>query len=387
MRITVNTLSVTDENEGIRTMIRGLVAALVRLDGENRYRLICSRANAGLFEAVAGRVDLLLVPEDRRRPLVRILRDQVTVPRLVRRDTDLLLTPSTVGSLATRVPQVVMMVAHLALPSVRKEAGGVALSLAHRVYYGPMMRASHRRAAAVVAISEFLASRLAAENGLDPARVHAIPCGIDETERQPQPGAGDASPGHVLFVSTLYRYKNAVLVVRAIATARAGGHPLRAVIAGRDPDGKQIPALHRLAVDLGVEDLVVFAGKVSDDELERLYGGAAVVAFPSRAEGFGFVPLEAMARGIPVVVAARTSLPEVVAGAGLLVDPDDDAGLADALVQVVADPDLRQRLVEAGHRRAAELTWDRAARRFIELFRDLATPAREPEAPSGTARF
>jgi len=372
VQITVNTLSVTDEDEGIRTMIRGLVAALVRHDDENSYRLVCSQANAALFEAVAGQVEMVIVPGTRRWPLLRIWHDQFTVPRLVRHGTDLLLTPSSVGSLVTPVPQVVMMVAHLALPSVRRELGGEPLSAAHRLYYGPVMQASHRRATAVVAISEFLADRLVAENGLCAAKVRAIPCGID--------GPFDHSPrrdgGHVLFVSTLYPYKNPSLVVDAIAVARQRGTSLRAVIAGRDPDGAQLPALQRRAAERGIEDLVAFPGKVSDEELERLYREAAVVAFPSRAEGFGFVPLEAMARGVPVVVADRTSLPEVVGDAGLLVEPDDAAGLADALLRVTSDPDLRRRLRTAGSRRAAELSWDRAAHSFLKLFGDLAGPAR-----------
>jgi len=371
VRIAVNTLSVTEHNEGIRTMVTGLVGALVRNDPVNRYRLICSQANHPLFAPLAegGRMDTTILEERRRRPLVRIVHDQVTVPRIVHREADLLLTPSTVGSLFATVPQVVIMVAHLALPSVRVDAGGERLSPWHRVYYGPLMRLSHRRVDAVVAISEFLARRLVADTGLPAGKVHAIPCGADPVP--PRPVDPDPTSGvpYALFVSTLYPYKNAESLVRALALARprlVGG--LRAVIVGRDPDGRQIPALRRLAQELGVDDAVVLTGKVDDDELERLYGGASAVVFPSRAEGFGFAALEAMARGIPVVAADRTSLPEVVGHAGLLFDPDRPDTLAEALVRIVGEDDLRAGLVDAGRARAAELTWDRAARSFIELF-------------------
>jgi glycosyltransferase involved in cell wall biosynthesis len=381
VRIAVNTLSVTDHNEGIRTMIVGLVGALVRNDPVNRYRLICSRANYGLFAALAesGLVDATVLDEHRRRPLVRILRDQVTVPRLVRREADLLVTPSTVGSLFAPVPQVVIMVAHLALPSVRHDAGGERLSAWHRAYYGPLMRVSHRRADAVVAISDFLAQRLVADTRLPAGKVHAIPCGSDPVDARPRPVEPDAGPPapYLLFVSTLYPYKNADCLVRALAQARprlAGGRGdgLRAVIVGRDPDGRQIPGLRRLAAELGVADDVMLAGKVGDDELERLYAGASALVFPSRAEGFGFAALEAMARGIPVIAADRTSLPEVVAGAGLLFDPDRPETLADAIVRLVGDDGLRATLVEAGRARAAELSWNRAAAAFIDLFGRLA---------------
>lgn len=371
MKIAVNTLSVTDDNEGIRTMVMGLVRALVRLDKANRYRLIVSVANKPLFAELAGQVDMTVINEHRRRPLMRIVHDQTTVPWSVRRDADVLLTLSSVGSIVSPVPQIVVLVAHLALASVRRDAGGARLSPVHRVYYGPLMRLSHRRAGAVVTISEFLAQRLLADTGLPAAKVHAIPCGTDEIPppSTPPPPAGDP---YVLFVSTLYPYKNAGAVVRALARARPRlEENLRAVIVGRDPDGTQLPSLRDLAGALGVADHVELTGKIGDEERDRLYAGAAAVVFPSRAEGFGFAALEAMARGIPVIASNRTSLPEVVGGAGVLVDPDQPEELADAMVRVVADPVFRSSLVDAGRRRAAELSWDRAAQSFIELFPQL----------------
>lgn len=368
MRIAVNTLSVTDDNEGIRTMVIGLVRALVRLDRTNDYRLIVSLANRPLFDELAGRVSMTVVNEKRRRPLMRIVHDQTTVPWSSRRDTDVLLTLSSVGSIFSPVPQVVVLVAHLALASVRRDAGGTRLSPVHRLYYGPLMRLSHRRARAVVTISEFLAQRLVADTGLPAAKVHAIPCGTDDVAPFSRPNVPSADP-YVLFVSTLYPYKNADVVVRALAAARPRlDVNLRAVIVGRDPDGAQVPSLRRLAADLGVSDHVDLTGKIGDEERDRLYAGATAVVFPSRAEGFGFAALEAMARGIPVIASNRTSLPEVVGDAGVLVDPDRPEDLAGAMVRVVGDPAFRTSLVDAGRRRAAELSWDRAARSYIDLF-------------------
>lgn len=371
MRIAVNTLSVTEDNEGIRTMLIGLVPALVRLDRTNRYRLIVSAANESLLSEVADQVDMVVIDQKRRSPLLRILHDQTTVPWLVRHDTDLLLTLSSVGSLLAPVPQVVVLVAHLALPSVREDAGGFRPSLFHRVYYGPIMRLSHRRAKGVAAISQFLADRLVADTGVPASKVHAIPCGIDLARIPPvTPSPTPGSP-YVLFVSTLYPYKNAEAVIRGLASALPRlPVPLTAVIVGRDYEG-QSAALRVLADELGVGPHVTLTGKVSDEERDRLYAGATAVVFPSRAEGFGFAPLEAMARGIPVIVANRTSLPEVVGDAALIVDPDRPDELGDAIVRLAADPDLRAQLVARGRARAAELSWDRAALSFVELFAGL----------------
>ena len=210
---------------------------------------------------------MTVIGETGRQPLVRIIHDQITVPWNVRHETDLLVTHSIVGSLFSPVPQVVLLQAHLALPSVRAQAGNADLSPFHRVYYGPLMRLSHRRAAAVATISHYLADRLIADTGLPAHKVHAIPCGIDPIPRRPTPAAGRA---YVLFVSTLYPYKNADTVVRALALARPQlASELDAVIVGRDPDGAQLPMLRRLARDLGVADHVTLTGKVSDEEREQ----------------------------------------------------------------------------------------------------------------------
>jgi glycosyltransferase involved in cell wall biosynthesis len=382
VRIAVNTLSVTDDNEGIRTMLIGLVPALVRLDRTNRYRLIVSAANERLLADVSGQVDMTVIDQKRRRPLLRILHDQTTVPWGLRHDTDLLLTLSSVGSLLAPVPQVVVLVAHLALPSVRKDAGGIRPSLVHRVYYGPVMRLSHRRAAAVVAISRFLADRLVADTGVPASKVHAIPCGIDLARIPPPTAAATQGSPYVLFVSTLYPYKNAEAVIRGLAHALPRlDLPLSAIIVGRDFDGTQIAALRNVADNLGIGSQVTLTGKVSDEERDRLYAGATAVVFPSLAEGFGFAPLEAMARGIPVVIANRTSLPEVVGDAALIVDPDRPEELGDAIVRLVGEPGLRADLVAGGRARAAELSWDRAALSFIELFSQL-----KPAGAAGAER-
>ena len=123
---------------------------------------------------------------------------------------------------------------------------------------------------------------------------------------------------------------------------------------------------------------VRFTGRVSDPELRALYGGAAAFAFPSRYEGFGLPPLEAMAFGTPVVVARAASLPEVVGDAALMFDPGDADGLASALQTVLSDADLRQQLVAAGHARASELTWAKTAEQTVAVYRELLSAGPTP---------
>jgi glycosyltransferase involved in cell wall biosynthesis len=113
-------------------------------------------------------------------------------------------------------------------------------------------------------------------------------------------------------------------------------------------------------------------GYVADDRRRDLLAGARVLAYPSKYEGFGFPPLEAMSVGVPVVSTRAGALPEVTGDAALLVDPDDRDALAEALHQVLDDDRLRATLVERGHARAAEFSWSAAGDQLVALYRSLA---------------
>jgi glycosyltransferase involved in cell wall biosynthesis len=132
---------------------------------------------------------------------------------------------------------------------------------------------------------------------------------------------------------------------------------------------------------LGLGDAVDFVDYASGDDLRRLYAGAACLALPSLAEGFGLPILEAMASGTPVVTSSVSSLPEVAGGAALTVDPRDVGALADAVGRVVTTPALRAELRERGLERAQQFSWRRTAAEISALVdAALAGPAPAAEA-------
>ena len=112
---------------------------------------------------------------------------------------------------------------------------------------------------------------------------------------------------------------------------------------------------------------VHFTGYVSDEFLPSLYSGAVALLYPSLYEGFGLPPLEAMACGTPVVTSRNTSMPEVVGGAALLVDPFDIDSIAAAILQVVSSASLRDTLSAKGLVQAARFTWESAARQTLAV--------------------
>lgn len=114
---------------------------------------------------------------------------------------------------------------------------------------------------------------------------------------------------------------------------------------------------------------VILAGHIADEDLAALYSGALAFVFPSLYEGFGLPPLEAMQCGTPVLTSAISSLPEVVGEAGLLVNPRDEEALAQGLLTLYRDADLRAELSRRGIAQAALFSWQRCARQTVDVYR------------------
>lgn len=120
--------------------------------------------------------------------------------------------------------------------------------------------------------------------------------------------------------------------------------------------------------DPGGQGTVEYAGYVSDEKVEKLLTTAALFVFPSFYEGFGFPPLEAMARGCPVVVSNVASLPEVCGEAALYVDPRSSDSIADTMIKAINDESIRKSLIQYGYERANQFTWQRSANKHLEVF-------------------
>jgi len=111
---------------------------------------------------------------------------------------------------------------------------------------------------------------------------------------------------------------------------------------------------------------------VAEEDKPALYRGAVAFLFPSRYEGFGLPPLEAMACGTPVVGSDAASIPEVVGDAGVLVDPDDAEGMAGAVIQLAEDPTFHAELRRRALAQAARFSWERTARATLEAYQEVA---------------
>jgi glycosyltransferase involved in cell wall biosynthesis len=175
---------------------------------------------------------------------------------------------------------------------------------------------------------------------------------------EPEPPAA-ARPGRrrALFVGNPLPRKNLPLAAAAIdrLNQARGGEKWDLVLVGA-VDGRGEPAAAAARGTLG--DRLVLTGRVSIDELARLYRSSDVLLYPSLSEGFGIPPIEAMAAGLPAIVSAHTCLPEIVGDAAQVIDTDDPGDWAAAIERAVTD---RDHWAAAGAKHAASYSWDTAA--------------------------
>lgn len=192
---------------------------------------------------------------------------------------------------------------------------------------------------------------------------------LSEAERDPAVLAryGVRAP-YILSVCSLVPRKNIDGLLRAFAklTTRCD-IPHQLVLIGKSAWKSE--RLHDLVDRLALSERVVFTGYVSDTELIQFYNQAALFAYPSKYEGFGLPPLEAMRCGVPVVTADRSATREVGRGAAILVNPDDDDSLADGIYRGLTDRQLRAELIDAGLQRAGLYTWEKMAREIAHFLK------------------
>jgi glycosyltransferase involved in cell wall biosynthesis len=233
--------------------------------------------------------------------------------------------------------------------------------------YPDLIRRAVRTGATVHVATQFGASEVTDAFGAPEDRVAVIPFGVDPPSLPPAKRA-DRAP-YVLGLGTAEPRKDLPLLVAAF-DALATTHPdLELHLAGSPGWGEE--ALQAAVANASHRDRIRRLGWVADTG--ALIAGASVLAYPSLYEGFGFPPLEAMARGVPVVATIAGALPEVLGGAARLVAVHDRDALTGALDDVLSRPEEAQRLSDAGLRRVAALPWSATGDSLVELYTRLAS--------------
>lgn len=422
MHVVISGMFWNQPTVGSGQYLHGLVGALPRVAPEHRYTLLvpayqgaarqaharpegaAAAAASGILtqpegEAAAGEgaspdapqvaLHTVRTPFDGRdENLAKLWYEQVGAPLAAARlRGDVLHVPYFAPPLWAPLPVVatVLDIIPLRLPEYRRRPSV-------RAYVQLVARAA-RRTPQIIAISDHAWGEIIAYLRYPPERLTTVPL-APAPHFRPQERAAELVAQRyglerpfVYYVGGLDARKNVATLVRAFGRMRrSGAPPAMLAIAGRaaGTDAALFPDLDAVIADEGIGPLVRRIDVPWEDG-PLLYSAATVFAYPSRYEGFGLPPLEALACGVPVVASCTSSLPEVVGDAGLLCDPHDPADIARQMAAVLDNPALAAQLREAGPRRAAQFSWRRTARETLAAY-ERAAAERAAQA-AGRPRF
>lgn len=236
-----------------------------------------------------------------------------------------------------------------------------------------------RRADLILTVSEFSRQEIHRYLKIPLEKIEVIYNGVDLTQYHPSypeekiekvKSNYHITGDYLLYLGTLEPRKNLEILIEAyrLLRERMPEAPLL-VLAGKK--GWMYEGIFKKVKVYGLERNILFPGYVAETDVPALLSGARVFVFPSRYEGFGIPPLEAMACGIPVIVSDTSSLPEVVGDAGLLTPPENAEKLAEQMEHLITDKTLRERCIRAGLVRVQEFTWQKSARQLVKIYRKL----------------
>jgi len=341
------------------------------LPGEELH-LMLSPSTRHYFPDCGEAVHYLTFPWSNEHRVLRTASEHLVTPfRLPLRHIDLLST-----AIAPLVNPTRILVIHM--KTMHAFTTPESLGIGARTYRRLNYQRSVRLADAVVVNSNSLRAEIDQYLEVDPQKVSLIYEAVDHDIFTP--GDRDAARTHlaplgisrpfVLFVSSLWRYKNCDGLLRAWKMIRHELEGRQLVIVGAERDQRYAAELHALTIELDIADDVVFVGGVPNEETVHFYRAADLLVYPSLNETFGLPILEAMACSCPVVTSNISSMPEIAGGAAILADPHDPSSIARSILDGTgfAAPRLRTE----GLRRAQQFTWGAVAQATLDAYRQAA---------------
>jgi len=352
---------------GIGVYLNNLLQAIQELDQENHYYLISNKAIH--FDVVNPRWKKI----EGRWPqkMTSTLWMQCCIPRIASKvNLDLFWGPRHQLPLfiSKNIKTVLTIhdIVHILFPRT--------MSLPTLITERLLMRHSIRRADYVIADSISTASGIQEHYQAKLSSIGVVYPGAPAfSEHIHSPGSADEKLPRKFFlcVGTLEPRKNLKTILQAFALLDADREDVGLVIVGnigwKTKDAINLLETHRHRTRIHL------AGYVNDARLSFIYQNALCLLYPSLYEGFGFPILEAMNYGVPVITSNVSSMPEVAGDAALLVDPNDDKGLADAMKKILVNDEIRKIMISKGYERVKKFSWKRCARETLDVFEKVSS--------------
>lgn len=373
MRIGIDATALPPQPGGAGSYIIHLIRALASLSSEYQFTIFAHHSGRDLIDSPSSsRMNWVLVPD--KSPARRLVWEQVTFPRLVRQSrVGLLHSLHYTRPLFLSCASVVTFhdMTFFLYPDLHTRS--------KRIFFPTAIRLSARLADSIIAVSENTKKDAVRLLGIPGDRITAVPLGVGE-EFLPITDARlledvrlkySLPQDFILNVGFVEPRKNLTLLLKSYQQLHSQGISLPLVIVGGL--GWMYEDVFRQAESLGIKERVYFTGYVPDRDLPIIYNLARVFVYPSIYEGFGLPPLEAMACGTPVITTAVSSMPEHVGDAGILIPPQDEKALTNALQKLINDSTLQEELSSKGPERASQFTWKRTAQETLKVYQSVLT--------------
>jgi glycosyltransferase involved in cell wall biosynthesis len=358
---------------GLATYIRNVVRTLGRIDSTNEYYLVGAAARFDQLGDLPENFHFLPL-QNAETTFANYLEMNKVINA---HEVDLIHVPHTFWRpLITRAPYVITVHDLLDYMYRARTNNGM-----RRMMHSYFTRQVMHHAARIIAVSNFTKRDVGRFFDVEPEKIDVIYNALDENflrghstpaEQAMIRGRYQVDSPFLLYAGRISPHKNVARIIEAFSAlkgelAKDGAFPdLKLLVIG-DEVSKN-PDIRRAVIRSGVQHDVRFLGYVSIDVLRIFFDMAKVFVFPSLYEGFGLPPLEAMAHGTPVVASNSSALPEVVGNAALMVNPENVFEISRALLRVLTDQALRERMKAAGLEQAQRFSWDVSVRRMLTLY-------------------
>lgn len=361
MIIAVNTRVLLEELEGYGYFIREIFEILVRKYPEHQFYFLFDRPYNDQY-IFASNVHGLVVPPPARLPLLWKYWFDFKIPFILKKiKADVFVSPDGYASLTTKVPQ--CMVIH--------DLGFLHYPEAYKKSHIPYLKRNTpkflKKAKTIATVSQFSKDDVLKHYRISSDKINVVYSGVknnfrplpfDERTRVKEKYTGGCE--YFIYVGAIQPRKNLVRLLKGFSVFKKRMQSsMKLVLAGRMAWKNE--EFTKLLNTYKYKTEVLLTGYVPEEEIVSLVGSAYALVYPSLFEGFGVPVVEGMRSGVPVLTSAKTSMEEIAGDAALYFDPEDHSDIADKMMLIYKDEDLRKQLVEQGRTRAEEFTWERSA--------------------------
>ncbi|HMB66285.1 MAG TPA: glycosyltransferase family 1 protein [Patescibacteria group bacterium] len=365
--------------KGLGRYTQEIVDRVVEMDPENQYVVFLTRENFDEFQPKSDRIKKV-------KTNIRwySLAEQILLPFYIKKEKlDLMHFPHFNVPLLTPVKFVVTIhdLILTKFPTIRASTLSPWLYKIKNFFYKVVIKTAVKRAKRIIAVSEFTKKDIAKQFRVKPDKIRVTYEGVADLAKggnsSSVSGLNDTDTllsynidsDFLLYVGNAYPHKNLEGLVEAFADFCRNNYGIILVLVGKEDYFYQ--RLKETIQKKYSDPRIIFPGYIPDEKLEILYQRAMAYIFPSFYEGFGLPPLEAMAKGCPVLSSNRSSMPEILEEAALYFDPADKEDIVAKIKRVVQDPALRKELADKGEKQAAQYSWQRCAEQTLEIYKNV----------------